>query len=89
METKIRKQIYIEPEQDALLKRVAEETGMSEEEIIGAALERHVKALGYARGGLDAWEEEKAFIMRLIEEGRASGRRTWRREDLYDRRVLR
>ncbi len=89
MGTKIRKQIYIEPEQEALLKQVAEETGKSEEEIICEALELHVKALGYAGRDLDAWAEEKAFIMRLIEEGRASGRRTWRREDLYDRRVLR
>lgn len=89
MTTKIPKQIYLEPEQDALLKQVARETGMTEDEIIRNALERHVAALGYAKDHLDAWAEEKAFIMRLIEEGRASGRRTWRREDLYDRRVLR
>jgi len=89
MTTKVPKQIYLEPEQDALLKQVARETGMTEDEIIRDALERHVAELGYAKNHLDAWAEKKAFIMRLIEEGRASGRRTWRREDLYDRRVLR
>ena len=36
----IRKQVYIEPEQDERLKEWAEETGKSEAEIIRQALDR-------------------------------------------------
>ncbi|MGI6284783.1 hypothetical protein SEF58_03070 [Neomoorella humiferrea] len=32
-----------------------------------------------------AWVEEKRFIQTRIKQGPVEGKRSWRREDLYDR----
>jgi hypothetical protein len=86
----VRKQIYIEPEQEELLKRKAKTLGLSEAELI-----RHAIA-NFASVGLSlprdrqAWERELAFI-----EERArclpdlGGKRTWTREQLYEERLER
>ncbi|GEA25946.1 hypothetical protein MiAbW_00485 [Microcystis aeruginosa NIES-4325] len=42
MVSKIRKQIYIEAEQNNLLKEKARQTGLSEAEIIRQAIDRHI-----------------------------------------------
>jgi hypothetical protein len=42
MVSKIRKQIYVEAQQDNLLKESARRTGLSEAEIIRQAIDRHV-----------------------------------------------
>jgi len=67
MATKIRKQIYIDAEQEAILKQIAADTGMSEAEIIRKAVSRYSLAMPPSRRNLKAWEEEKAFIQQLIE----------------------
>lgn len=85
MTVKVRKQVYIEPYQDALLKRVAEKTGASEAEIIRQAIDRHVQSLQIAGAEVESWETEDAFIGVLLELGPVAGERTWSREDLYDR----
>ena len=81
----VRKQVYIEPRQDVLLKRLARETDVTEAEIIRQAIDRQTKALFFPRRDLSAWQEERAFIDRLIEQGPVDGGRSWRREDLYER----
>ena len=90
MSTKIRKQIYIEPEQEMLLKQMSNETGMSEAEIIRAAIDLHALEVSRHERRLSAWANTKAFIAKRIaeqsEQVTAAGEgRTWRREDLYDR----
>lgn len=85
MAPKVRKQIYLDPEQEAILKQVAKDTGVSEAEVIRQAIERYSKALTYPQRDLSAWEQERAFIQKLIDRGPVSGKRTWRREDLYER----
>ena len=85
MTTRVRKQIYIDPEQETMLKRLAGETGMPEAEIIRQAIDRHAQSLHAPRRDLRAWSAEREFITRLIEQGRISGGRSWRREDLYER----
>jgi hypothetical protein len=89
MATKVRKQIYIEPQQEALLKELKASTGMSEAEIIRESIAQHAHQLRGPRPIAAAWKEEREFISRLIEMGPVPGGRTWRREDLYDRKVLR
>jgi hypothetical protein len=81
----VRKQVYIEPRQEALLKRLARETGTAEAEIIRQAIDRQTKALLFPRRDLRAWQQERDFIRRLIEQGPVPGERRWRREDLYER----
>ena len=85
MTTKIRKQIYIEPNQEALLKGLVEETGVPEAEIIRRAIDQHTYLLHLLLRDLTAWNEERAFINQLIQQGSIPGRRVWQREELYER----
>ncbi len=85
MGTKVRKQIYIEQSQEAELKTLAEQTGLSEAEIIRQAISRQARVLRLPRRELDVWETERAFIAQLMAQEPVTGARTWTREDLYDR----
>jgi hypothetical protein len=81
----VRKQVYIEPQQEAALKQLARETGGSEAEIIRGAIDRHARAVAFSRRDLAAWKRERAFIADLISSGPVAGGRRWRREELHDR----
>ena len=80
----IRKQIYLEAAQDALLKQRAQELGVSE-----AALIRHcLESLEQPNLPRDrqAWEDERAFLQRRLQTVPSQGgprKRTWTREELY------
>lgn len=93
MGTKIRKQIYIDLEHEVILKQLSADMGISEAEIIRQAVEQYNSAVKPRRRNIKAWEEEKAFIQQLIEHSSAQDsalkKRTWNREELYDRKVLR
>jgi hypothetical protein len=85
MAQKVRKQIYLDPQQEAALKRQAQETGMSEAEIIRQAIDNQTRLLRHPAAAMEAWQREAAFIRSLMGQGPVEGHRTWRREDLYDR----
>ena len=85
MVSKIRKQIYIEAEQNNLLKEKARQTGLSEAEIIRQAINQHIISVKSPTPNLSAWEREKAFIAGLENRPSQPGKRDWRREDLYER----
>lgn len=89
MASKVRKQIYIDPDQESALKRLAKDTGISEAEIIRQAIDRCSLVFKLPHKDITAWEEERAFIQQLIEQGSEQNsqaiKRTWKREDLYDR----
>jgi hypothetical protein len=85
MARKLRKQVYLDPQQDAALKRQAAATGTSEAEIIRQAIDNQTKILRHPVAALEAWRREQEFIRGLMAQGPAEGGRTWRREDLYDR----
>lgn len=93
MSSKIRKQIYIDSEHEVMLKQLSAETGLSEAEIIRQAVSRYSLALQPPTRNLKAWEEEKAFIRHRIEQSFLQNptpeKRTWNREELYDRKILR
>ncbi len=81
----VRKQVYIEPRQEALLKRLVQETGTTEAAIIRQFIDHQIKTFFLPRRDLSAWREERDFISRLIQQGPVPGGRSWRREDLYER----
>ena len=85
MPVKMRKQIYIEPQQDQTLKRLAKLRGDSEAEIIRQAIDEFTRVLRFPARDLAAWTKEKAYIQSLMVQGPVKGGRSWRREDLYDR----
>ena len=81
----VRKQVYIEPRQEALLKQLTQETGATEAELIRQAIDHQMKVIRFPKQDLRAWQEERAFITRLIQQGPTPGGRSWRREDLHER----
>jgi predicted DNA-binding protein len=89
MATMVRKQVYLEPNQNERLKEWAEETGKSEAAIIREALDRWLKQERKLRDAEDTWEAEKSFIESRIAEGPVEGGRTWTREELYEDRIRR
>lgn len=81
----IRKQVYIEPHQEALLKRCAKEMGVSEAELIRQGIEEIARKQLRER----AWKEALDFMqerakIRVPQTGRA-----WKREELYEERLER
>ena len=85
----IRKQVYIEPIQDAGLKQRAIMLGVTEAEIIRRAIDRQISLLGPGVRDLSAWEREKAFIAKRIGVSRGPGGRRFSREDAYEERLER
>jgi len=87
----VRKQFYIEPRQQLLLKRAAEIRSVSEAELIRLAIDRHLS------GGVQspppdraAWEQAYRFMMELRARGPIEEQsRTWTRQDLYEERMNR
>ncbi len=81
----VRKQVYIEQRQERVLKRLAEERGISEARLIREGID------GLLRGGtvrdLDrsAWEQERRFIARRERSSRVGTCRRWTRDELYER----
>ena len=84
MTIKVRKQVYIEPHQEEILKRLTRETGISEAELIRQAIDRHTRTF-IPRPDLKAWEKERIFIVHLMQQDPAPGQRTWQREELHER----
>lgn len=84
----VRKQIYVRPEQDAVLKQKAEKLGISEAELIREYIDEGTQR-PTASEKKKAWEEELAFIkerakMRVPQTGR-----DWTRDELYEERLER
>lgn len=73
MTTMVRRQVYIEPRQDELLKRWARESGKSEAEIVRQALDLWLADEQQRRKAEAAWQEERAFIESRIADGPVAG----------------
>ena len=87
----IRKQIYIQRRQQAILKRLARARGVSEAELIRQAIDNQVNTS--ARLTLpdpEAWEKAHRFMVTLHARGPVQGQpRNWKRDDLYEERLNR
>ncbi len=85
----IRKQVYIEPEQEATLKRRARALGVTESDLIRRGIGETPSPPAVAPLDRKAWEEELHFIReraRIQALGRTRG---WTREELYEERFER
>jgi hypothetical protein len=80
----IRKQVYIEAPQEALLKRLSKEQGVTEAELIRAGIVRLLPGASAAKDR-SLWDEEKRFIRTLMKRRSVKSRRRWKREELYER----
>lgn len=86
MVAKVRKQIYLDVQQNKILKEASQKLGVSEAEIIRQAIMSQTHRLQASHRDIQAWENERQFIDALIEQGTVAGGRTWKREDLYERK---
>lgn len=59
----IRKQIYIEPRQEKLLKALAEELGMTKVELIRNAIDRGLAGMAGCRTDPAAWKDAERYIL--------------------------
>lgn len=85
MAIKIRKQIYLDVQQNELIKQSSQKLGISEAEIIRQAITAQAWQMRLRRRNVKAWERERRFLQALIAQGPVPGGRTWKREDLYER----
>lgn len=85
----IRKQVYIEPRQEAVLKRLARLLGLSEAEIIRRAIDQQTTTVPVGHRDLEAWEREKTFIAARMAAGPVSSTRRWSRDEIYEERLAR
>ena len=81
----IRKQVYIEPRQDKLLKTLAKELGVTEAELIRQGIDRGLASMAGLRPDPAAWKEADRYIVARMRKGALKGKRRWTREELYDR----
>ncbi len=77
-----RKQIYLDVNQDRRLRALSRYRGKTESELIREGVDRVLNEPPLDRS---AWERQLALIDSLIAKGPLKGRRTWKREDLYER----
>lgn len=87
MSGRIRKQVYLDPQQEARLKQLAAETGLTEAELIRQALDRGLPPLAAGRRNRQAWQEELQFIEGWLQRAPVLPDRQWTREDLYVRKI--
>lgn len=78
----IRKQVYIEERHEALLKRRARALGTTEAELIRQALDN---SLSQGAGGISDQAWQQALAAMHERRGLAGKKRSWQREELYDR----
>jgi hypothetical protein len=84
-------QVYLEEDQIRTLRRLARRRGMPVSALIREAVRRFLED---PQNSLEPWEEELRFMDRWASgppagpghSGVPAGTRTWRREDLHERR---
>lgn len=92
----VRKQVYIDAEQNRRLKQIAEDLGTSEAELVRRGLD-YLERVEVKREtirppvDLSAWEESKKFIAERMEKYKDVPQtgRGWTRDQLYDDRFRR
>jgi hypothetical protein len=89
MSRMVRKQIYIDPRREEMLKRLSHQFGLPESEIIRQGIDRVAGAGGAFPPDERVWDEEKAFIAERSRLNVPQTGRKWTREELYDERLRR
>ena len=84
MSRMIRKQVYIQPEQDKMLKRRARELGVSESDLIRRGIEQVERAGTNRIVDPLAWEEALSFINKRLAMKVPQTGRQWTRDELYE-----
>ena len=83
----VRKQVYIEPRHDALLKRRARELGVTEAELIRRGIEQIAAVADEEDAAEEAWAELDAAMDEAARVKAPQTGRGWTREELYEERI--
>ena len=89
MSRMIRKQIYIEPEQEELLKQRARELGVTESDLIRRGIDQVASVGVPVVRDQKAWEDELEFMLQRSQLPHLGHGRNWTREELYEERLRR
>lgn len=92
MAAMIRKQIYIQKRQEAMLKQLARLRRVSEAELVREAIDRQLEHAAFRPVQPDpkAWERAHKFMLAMHAQGPIPNRpRQWTREELYAERLTR
>jgi hypothetical protein len=82
---KVRKQVYIEPRHERLLKARAKQLGVTEAELILRSLEQAPTVLTTVRHDPGAWKAFMQSVRQRMRMRAAQDSRTWSRDELYER----
>ena len=85
----VRKQVYIQQEQEETLKRRARELGLTESELIRRGIDQISRSPLTLLTDRRAWEEAKVFIRQRLQMAAPQTGRRWTRDELYDERLQR
>jgi hypothetical protein len=86
----IRKQLYIEPWQDELLKKRSRELGVTEAELIRRGIAQVLSDVDEReQRRQEAWNDIMAFIEKLKKIDAPQKHRDWTREEIYEERLSR
>lgn len=85
MSRMVRKQVYIEPEQEKLLKRRAKELGVTEAELVRRGIDQIARPGALLPLDPKAWDEAKKLIRERMRLKVPQTGRAWTREELHDR----
>ena len=88
----VRKQLYLPKRQEAQLKRMAKTRGVSQAEIIRAALDGVLRGVGTRplQPDPEAWARARRVMLSLQAQGPLPNRRrSWTRDGLYEERLSR
>ena len=90
MERMIRKQVYIEPRQDRLLKERSRRYRVTEADLIRRALDKGLEGGTASAPNPEAWREIEKYIAGRVKRAGAGPRggrrrRRWARDELHDR----
>ena len=85
----IRKQVYIEPEQEELLKRRSRELGVSEAALIRRGIDDIAHEGSSTMFDKRAWKEALAFMKERAKMKVPQTGRSWTRDELYEERLER
>ncbi len=80
-----RKQVYIEPRQNRLLKEHARRYRVTEADLIRQAIDRGLERTATRAPDIEAWKRIERFIGRRRSQRVRPAKRTWRRAELYER----
>jgi len=92
MSEMVRKQIYISRRQQALLKRLSQQRGLSEAEIIRQALDREASNVAprIELTSQQAWDKAYRFMLSMSDRaGQFHQPYEWNRAELYEERLSR